>query len=93
MANEEMVQELALNLDLALMELRSIDAVLARRPALADCPSRVEKIERSVSAAARLDGLLRRYGSHASECARLPQCTCGWSTILNQLRVTAKGGE
>lgn len=43
---EETLQDLALKLDLANMELATIDGVLARRPALAGLKHRTEKIER-----------------------------------------------
>jgi hypothetical protein len=42
---ETMLQDLALKLDLANMELQTIDEVLARRPALAGLKHRTEKIE------------------------------------------------
>ena len=44
--HEEMLQDLALKLDLANMELRTIDEALARRPALDVLKHRTEKIER-----------------------------------------------
>ena len=42
---DELLQEVALTLDLANMELQTIDEVLARRPALAALKHRTEKIE------------------------------------------------
>jgi hypothetical protein len=47
MEHEDMLQDLALKLDLANMELQTIDAVLARRPALTGLKHRTEKIERT----------------------------------------------
>jgi hypothetical protein len=55
---EEMVQELALKLDLANMELATIDNVLARRPALDGLKHRTEKIERACQVAADTDKAL-----------------------------------
>ena len=55
---DELLQELALKLDLANMELRTIDNVLARRPALADYKHRTEKIERCCEVAAYADRIL-----------------------------------
>lgn len=43
---QELLQDVALKLDLANMELQTIDEVLARRPALAGLKHRTEKIER-----------------------------------------------
>jgi hypothetical protein len=43
--HEDMLQDLALKLDLANMELQTIDEMLARRPALAALKHRTEKIE------------------------------------------------
>ena len=54
MDQDEFMQDLALKLDLANMELHSIDEVLARRPALAGLKHRTEKIEY----ACRLNGEL-----------------------------------
>jgi hypothetical protein len=45
MEQDEMVPDLALKLDLANMELQTIDEVHARRPALAGLKHRTEKIE------------------------------------------------
>ena len=45
--NSDLLQELALKLDLANMELTTIDEVLARRPVLAGLKHRTEKIERT----------------------------------------------
>ena len=47
MEQNELLQDLALKLDLANMELQTIDEVLARRPALAGLKHRTEKIERA----------------------------------------------
>jgi hypothetical protein len=47
MDQDELMQDLALKLDLANMELRTIDEALARRPALAGLKHRTEKIERA----------------------------------------------
>lgn len=55
---EDLLQELALKLDLANMELQTIDNVLARRPALAHLRHRTEKIERACQAAADADKAL-----------------------------------
>lgn len=41
-------------------ELRSIDAVLARRPALANCTTRTESIELCIATAREVDGLRAR---------------------------------
>jgi hypothetical protein len=47
MDQDELLQDLALKLDLANMELQTIDQVLARRPALSGLKHRTEKIERA----------------------------------------------
>lgn len=44
---QELLQDVALKLDLANMELQTIDEVLARRPALSGLKHRTEKIERA----------------------------------------------
>lgn len=49
MDQDELTQDLALKLDLANMELQTIDEVLARRPALGGLKHRTEKIERMCS--------------------------------------------
>jgi hypothetical protein len=54
----DLVQELALKLDLANMELQTIDEVLARRPALSTLKHRTEKIERACNAASEADRAL-----------------------------------
>ncbi len=50
MEQNELLQDLALKLDLANMELQTIDEVLARRPALDGLKHRTEKIERACQA-------------------------------------------
>lgn len=82
----EVVQDLALKLDLANMELHTIDEILARRPALGNFHHRTEKIEHVLAAVARYDGLLRRYGRHQNGCVAQSHCTCGWNQIEKQLR-------
>jgi len=67
-------------------ELTNIDAVLARRPALSACASRVEKVELAVSSAASLDSMLRQYGNHKDGCLSRPDCSCGWDQVLELLR-------
>jgi hypothetical protein len=85
-APDEMKQGLAMSLDIALMELRSIDLILERRPALAGVKDRFSKIEHAIAAAGRLDGLLRRYGTHRDGCLAKPDCTCGWEQVEAELR-------
>jgi len=82
----EVVQDLALKLDLANMELNTIDNVLSRRPALGAFKHRTEKIEHAVNSAGRFDDLLRRYGNHRHGCLSRPDCTCGWEQIEEELR-------
>ena len=75
---EDLLQDLALKLDLANMELQTIDEVLARRPALANLKHRTEKIERACQAASDMDKALReclpqlRWADcHGSRCPEL----------------------
>jgi hypothetical protein len=84
--SDELLDNLALKLDLANMELHAIDEILARRPALANAKLRTEKIERACSAAGELDGLLRKYGAHRDGCVAHPDCICGWDQVKKQLR-------
>jgi ABC-type transporter Mla subunit MlaD len=51
---DDLLQDLALKLDLANMELQTIDAVLARLPALSQLKHRTEKIERACQANSEL---------------------------------------
>jgi hypothetical protein len=83
---EDLLQDLALKLDLANMELQTIDSILARRPALGGFAQRTEKIEHAIVTAGRYDGLLRKYGKHKDGCLFRLECTCGWDLILKELR-------
>jgi hypothetical protein len=49
--------DIAKTLAEATFELVQIDAILARRPALADCTTRAEKIEKAINVAKRVDQL------------------------------------
>ncbi len=62
---DDMLQDLALKLDLANMELQTIDAVLTRRPALAGLKHRTEKIERACQAASNADKALSEIAYRA----------------------------
>ena len=71
MDQDELMQDLALKLDLANMELQTIDEVLARRPALARFKHRTEKIEH----ACRMNGDLLAALEHMVAVAN-------WSTTI-----------
>jgi hypothetical protein len=55
---DDLLQDVALKLDLANMELERIDATLRRRPALSGLKYRTEKIERACQAASDADKAL-----------------------------------
>ena len=100
MEREEMLQELALKLDLANMELTTIDEVLARRPALAGLKHRTEKIERACHINSllleTLEDLHRRWhGMHDTFAKEADRMKCGMthcSKVAAAIR-KAKGVE
>ena len=84
MEQDEMLQDVALKLDLANMELQTIDEVLARRPALSGLKHRTEKIER---ACATNSNLLKALEDLHRECVGLAAYleTCDPNVILENL--------
>jgi hypothetical protein len=72
------------------VELSSIDALLARRPAIDGLTARYDKINKALSTANRADRAerdlatareaLARYGRHRGDCAY--DCKCGLSAAL-----------
>jgi len=75
MLSDEEIQDVALKLDLANMELQTIDEVLARRPALGALKHRAEKIERLCTVASFADKTL-------CEIMQLARTECSHSEIL-----------
>ena len=64
-SDDDFTQDLALRLDLVNMELQSIDAILARRPALEALKHRTEKIEHACQSNSELLRVLRRICAEA----------------------------
>lgn len=63
--------------DEARAELRMIDATLARRPALADCKSRGEAIEKTITVAARAEAAELRVEAMADVLITIAQFAVG----------------
>lgn len=89
MEQDELLQNLALKLDLANMELQTIDEVLARRPALAGLKHRTEKIERACEANGQLLKLLEDLRAHLMGLAAYLE-TCAPDVVLANLPGTVK---
>jgi hypothetical protein len=75
---QQLLQDVALKLDLANMELQTIDEVLARRPALAGLKHRTEKIEHACFINGRLLAVLEAVlpnlewaNLHGSRCEEM----------------------
>src|ERR1700723_3245775 len=84
---EDLLQDLALKLDLANMELQTIDNVLAQRPALAELKHRTEKIERACQVAADADKALVSASNYLGGLAAY-LATCATATIIENLETT-----
>jgi hypothetical protein len=96
---EELLQDVALKLDLANMELQTIDEVLARRPALAGLKHRTEKIERACQVNGELLTALQGACNHMTGLkAYLATCATeviieNLETIITALRKQVEEGE
>jgi hypothetical protein len=89
MEQDEMLQDLALKLDLANMELTTIDEVLARRPALDKLKHRTEKIERACEANGAMLKMLEDLRVHLLGLAAYLE-TCAPEVVLENLPSTIK---
>lgn len=78
-------------LDAALRELDWIDSVLARRPALADQPTRAAKIEHAISTAAKADQLQSRLAAAERELEAVKGERDKRADELRVLRAIAEG--
>ncbi len=87
MDQAELLQDLALKLDLANMELTTIDNVLARRPALAGLKHRAEKIEHACDVNSYLVKLLGTLHQHFVGLAAYLE-TCASDVIIDNLPTT-----
>jgi hypothetical protein len=93
---QELLQDVALKLDLANMELRTIDEVLARRPALAGLKHRTEKIERACNVNGELLAALKAvlpnlewaniHGSRCEEVIKMVFNLAWAESLLEQCR-------
>jgi hypothetical protein len=83
----DLLQDVALKLDLANMELKTIDGVLARRPALAELKHRTEKIERCCAINGQLlTALQTAHREFVGLGAYL--ATCATNVIIDNLETT-----
>jgi hypothetical protein len=89
MDQAELLQDLALKLDLANMELTTIDEVLARRPALDRLKHRTEKIERACAANGEMLKMLEDLRTHLVGLAAYLE-TCAAEVVLDNLPGTIK---
>ena len=65
-------------------DLASVDAVLARRDALAECPNRIDKILRCIETAKRADALAAQLAYARELLDLVVQCLpVGWDTSEN----------
>jgi hypothetical protein len=90
MEQDELLQDLALKLDLANMELQTIDGVLARRPALDKLKHRTEKIERACQVNGELLLVLKAALPNL-EWANLHGSRC--EELLNHIKTTIQRAE
>lgn len=86
---QELLQDVALKLDLANMELQTIDEVLARRPALQRFKHRTEKIEHACLVNGEMLKMLQDLRTHLLGLAAYLE-TCAPDVILENLPSTIK---
>ena len=87
---EDMLQDLALKLDLVNMELQTIDEVLARRPALSGLKHRTEKIERACHTNGELLKALQNACHHMIGL-KAYLATCATGVIIENLEIAIAG--